>query len=105
MRDKAERAAAVRRAGFRDGGKRLEGGKAVPSVASGTASRGPPRWLKGPPALKNETKGGNMEIRTELKQVLKRLRLSGILFTLTERVSYARGQKLSYEEFLELVLE
>lgn len=45
-----------------------------------------------------------MEIRTELKQVLKRLRLSGILFTLMERVSYARGQKLSYEEFLELVL-
>lgn len=45
-----------------------------------------------------------MEIRTELKQVLKRLRLSGILFTLPERVSYARGQKLSHEEFLELVL-
>lgn len=45
-----------------------------------------------------------MEIRTELKQVLRRLRLSGILFTLIERVSYARGQKLSYEEFLELVL-
>ncbi len=45
-----------------------------------------------------------MEIRTELKQVLRRLRLSGILFTLTERVAYARGQKLSYEEFLELVL-
>ena len=45
-----------------------------------------------------------MEIRTELKQVLRRLRLSGILFTLPERVSYARGQKLSYEEFLELVL-
>jgi DNA replication protein DnaC len=45
-----------------------------------------------------------MEIRTEMKQVLKRLRLSGVLFTLTERVSYARGQKLSYEEFLELVL-
>jgi DNA replication protein DnaC len=45
-----------------------------------------------------------MEIKTELKQVLKRLRLSGILFTLMERVSYARGQKLSYEDFLELVL-
>ncbi len=45
-----------------------------------------------------------MEIRTELKQVLRRLRLSGILFTLMERVSYARGQKLTYEEFLELVL-
>jgi hypothetical protein len=60
----------------------------------------------GPPALKNETnhEGGNMEIKTELKQMLKRLRLSGILFTLMERVSYARGQKLSYEDFLELVL-
>jgi DNA replication protein DnaC len=45
-----------------------------------------------------------MEIRTELKQVLKKLRLSGLLFTLPERVSYARGQKLSHEEFLELVL-
>ncbi len=45
-----------------------------------------------------------MEIRTELKQVLRRLRLSGILLTLIERVSYARGQKLSHEEFLELVL-
>jgi len=53
VRDKTERAAAVRRAGFRDGGKRLEGS---PSVASGIASRGPPRLLKGPPALKNETK-------------------------------------------------
>jgi DNA replication protein DnaC len=45
-----------------------------------------------------------MEIRTELKHVLKRLRLSGILFTLPERIAYARGQKLSYEELLELVL-
>ena len=45
-----------------------------------------------------------MEVRTELKQVLKKLRLSGILFTLPERVAYGRGQKLSYEEFLELVL-
>jgi hypothetical protein len=55
VRDKAERAA-VRSAGFRDGGKRLEGEKAIPSVASDAASRGPPRLLKGPPALKNETK-------------------------------------------------
>jgi hypothetical protein len=53
---------------------------------------------------RHNDKGGTMEIRTELKQVLKRLGLSGILFTLMERVSYARGQKLSYEEFLELVL-
>jgi DNA replication protein DnaC len=46
-----------------------------------------------------------MEIRTELKQTLRRLRLSGMLFTLPERVAYAKGQKLSYEEFLELVLD
>lgn len=45
-----------------------------------------------------------MEVRTELKQVLKKLRLSGILFTLPERVSYARSRKLSHEELLELVL-
>jgi DNA replication protein DnaC len=45
-----------------------------------------------------------MVIRTELKQVLKRLRLSGILMTLPERISYARSQKLSHEELLELIL-
>jgi hypothetical protein len=45
-----------------------------------------------------------MEIATELKQTLKKLRLSGILTTLPERGSYARTQKLSYGEFLELIL-
>lgn len=45
-----------------------------------------------------------MEITTELKQTLKRLRLSGILMTLPERGAYAKAQKLSYAEFLELVL-
>ena len=41
----------------------------------------------------------------ELKQVLKRLRLSGLLTTLQERVAYAKGVKLTYLEFLELVLQ
>jgi DNA replication protein DnaC len=45
-----------------------------------------------------------MEITTELKQTLKKLRLSGILMTLPERGSYAKAQKLSYGEFLELIL-
>jgi DNA replication protein DnaC len=45
-----------------------------------------------------------MEITTELKQTCKKLRLSGILATLPERGSYARTQKLSHSEFLELVL-
>jgi len=41
----------------------------------------------------------------ELKQTLKRLRLSGLLATLGDRVSYAKGVKLSYVEFLELILQ
>ena len=41
----------------------------------------------------------------ELKQILKRLRLSGILTNLPDRVSYAKGVKLGYLEFLELVLQ
>ncbi len=45
-----------------------------------------------------------MEITTELKQTLKKLKLGGLLLTLPERGSYARTQKLSYGEFLELVL-
>jgi len=45
-----------------------------------------------------------MEIGTELKQTLKKLRLSGILLTLPERGAYAKAQKLSHGEFLELVL-
>ena len=45
-----------------------------------------------------------MGITNELKQTLKRLRLSGLLASLPDRVSYAKGTKLSYSEFLELVL-
>ena len=45
-----------------------------------------------------------MGITNELKQTLKRLRLSGMLATLPDRVAYAKGTKLSYAEFLELVL-
>lgn len=45
-----------------------------------------------------------MGITNELKQTLKRLRLSGLLATLPERVAYGKGTKLSYTEFLELLL-
>jgi DNA replication protein DnaC len=45
-----------------------------------------------------------MQIQTELKSVLKRLRLSGILATLPDRWAYARQEKLDYTQFLELVL-
>lgn len=45
-----------------------------------------------------------MAITNELKQTLKRLRLSGLLATLPDRVAYAKGTKLSYAEFLELIL-
>ena len=45
-----------------------------------------------------------MEIQPELKSVLKRLRLSGILATLPDRWAYARQEKLDYPQFLELVL-
>jgi DNA replication protein DnaC len=45
-----------------------------------------------------------MGITNELKQTLKRLRLSGLLATLPDRVAYAKGTKLSYTEFLELIL-
>jgi len=41
----------------------------------------------------------------ELKQTLKRLRLSGLLATLGDRIAYAKGVKLSYLEFLELILQ
>jgi DNA replication protein DnaC len=46
-----------------------------------------------------------MEIAPSLKTVLKRLRLSGILLTLIDRSAYAQKTKLSYVEFLELVLQ
>jgi len=45
-----------------------------------------------------------MGITNELKQTLKCLRLSGLLATLPDRVAYAKGTKLSYAEFLELLL-
>lgn len=41
----------------------------------------------------------------ELKHILRRLRLSGILITLQDRIAYAKAQKLPYAEFLELVLQ
>jgi len=46
-----------------------------------------------------------MEIKPSLKTVLKRLRLSGILHTLPDRVAYAKKTKLSYPDLLELVLQ
>jgi DNA replication protein DnaC len=45
-----------------------------------------------------------MQIQPELKSVLKRLKLSGILTTLPDRSAYARHEKLDYTQFLELVL-
>jgi DNA replication protein DnaC len=45
-----------------------------------------------------------MQIQTELKTLLKRLKLSGILATLPDRWAYARQEKLDYPQFLELVL-
>jgi hypothetical protein len=45
-----------------------------------------------------------MELSNDLKQTLKQLRLSGVLLTLLERAAYAKGVKLSYFEFMELVL-
>lgn len=45
------------------------------------------------------------EIPRSLKATLKRLRLSGILHTLDDRLTYARKDSLSSLEFLELVLQ
>jgi DNA replication protein DnaC len=45
-----------------------------------------------------------MPIQPELKSLLKRLKLSGILATLPDRYAYARHEKLDYTQFLELVL-
>lgn len=45
-----------------------------------------------------------MQIQTELKSVLKRLKLSGMLATLPDRYAYARQEKLDYTQFLELIL-
>jgi len=46
-----------------------------------------------------------MEINQSLKTVLKRLKLSGVLATLPERVAYARKTTLGELAFLELVLQ
>jgi DNA replication protein DnaC len=46
-----------------------------------------------------------IEIKPSLKTVLKRLRLSGILVTLPDRVAYAKKTKLSPQDFLELILQ
>src|SRR3990170_1432033 len=54
--------------------------------------------------LQRKRRNRNLETANELKQTLKRLRLSGLLATLPDRVAYAKGTKLSYAEFLELVL-
>src|SRR3989304_8724634 len=40
-----------------------------------------------------------------LQTVLKRLRLSGILHTLPDRIAYAQKTKLSYPDLLELILQ
>jgi hypothetical protein len=45
-----------------------------------------------------------MSIDTDLKTVLKRLKLSGLLPTLPDRLAYARKEKIDYTQFLELVL-
>jgi len=43
-------------------------------------------------------------ISKELKNLMTYLRISGMASTLPERISYAKAKKLSYEEFLELIL-
>ena len=45
-----------------------------------------------------------MPIQSELKTTLKRLKLSGMLSTLPDRLVFARNENLDYAEFLELVL-
>lgn len=44
-------------------------------------------------------------MNNSLKTILKRLRLSGILITLPDRIAYAQKSKLSYSDLLELVLQ
>jgi len=46
-----------------------------------------------------------VEIKPSLNAVLKRLRLSGLLATLPDRIAYAQGVKLNMADFLELVLQ
>src|ERR1700755_1370167 len=45
-----------------------------------------------------------MLIQPELKTTLKRLRLSGMLATLPDRLTFARKDKIDYTDFLQLVL-
>ena len=45
-----------------------------------------------------------METTSELKQLLKSLRLSSLLTTMPERTAYAKGNKLTHLEFLEMLL-
>lgn len=45
-----------------------------------------------------------MNLQPELKKTLKRLKLSGMLATLPDRLAYARKEKLDYTDFLQLVL-
>lgn len=46
-----------------------------------------------------------MEVKSSLKAVLKRLKLSGILTTLPDRVTYSKKTNLTPEDFLELILQ
>jgi DNA replication protein DnaC len=46
-----------------------------------------------------------MEIQASLKTVLKRLRLSGVLHTMPDRLAYAKKTKMDYQDMLELVLQ
>jgi hypothetical protein len=46
-----------------------------------------------------------MEIPQSLKTVLKRLKLSGVLPTLPDRLAYAKKTKLSELQLLELLLQ
>jgi DNA replication protein DnaC len=45
-----------------------------------------------------------MLIQPELQNTLRRLRLSGILATLPERLTFARKDKIDYTDFLQLIL-
>lgn len=47
----------------------------------------------------------NEAISTDLRQVLRRLKLSRLLDTLPERLALARQQKMPYQDFLLLVLQ
>jgi DNA replication protein DnaC len=46
-----------------------------------------------------------VNLKPTLKTVCKRLRLSGLLATLPDRIAYAQDTKLRFEDFLELVLQ